>query len=267
MVAASQPSAPGEARNGTARAAACWPGQRGHPAEDRQKYRHVKYRDKRKGIAPEVMPKPKPPGTPTAANHPRHRGGLPGRDFRQDKSRRRQRTPRGKPGNQPAKRQHGVATGEGKQGIAENTQASQNSITDFRETAGEQRHDRAPITTPKAYRTVIILPAAGMDIPTSCAISGSTPIMPNSAMPSPKVPSASENRFFIHLIGVLRAGRHYLLSRPDTPAKNARRQFPPYNSLIRSCSPAAWHTGGVVVETIPIKISELKEINTSLISS
>ena len=88
--------------------------------------------------------------------------------------------------------------------------AARNSITDFNENRLESNAMiGAPITTPKAYQA-IILPAAGMEIPTSRAMSGSTPIMPNSAMPSPKVPSASEKIvFFIHLIGVLRDGRHY----------------------------------------------------------
>ena len=85
--------------------------KRGHPAEDRQKYRHVKYRDKRKGIAPaEVMPKPGAArdahqvSDRHAANHPRHRGGhLPRRrDFRQDNRADAKERPVGKPGNQPA---------------------------------------------------------------------------------------------------------------------------------------------------------------------
>ncbi len=48
----------------------------------------------------------------------------------------------------------------------------------------------APTTTPRAY-AVMKLPAVGMEMPRSRAISGSTPIMTNSVVPMPKAPIAS----------------------------------------------------------------------------
>ncbi len=124
----------------------------GHPAENSHQHGDVKHGDKGKGIAPaEVMPKPGAAGDPHQvshrhpADHPRHRGGhLPRRrDFRQDNRADAKERPVRKTGNQAAKRQHGVATGEGKQGIAENTQGSEKQHHRFqRKPAGEQRHDR-----------------------------------------------------------------------------------------------------------------------------